>query len=187
MAIEKLYTKYFQKSRAFLYPALNIKKSSHFSPVETYVSLEGRVFPEDMTLVVLFNKDMSTGFQVFEKKMIIENPLFSKKIETRSHFIYLFNFEMYRDDWFNFLLGKYSKLSPTLKKLIKNFYGETSRSYEYMDSYLYPEKYLQTYADLLNVDVRILKKIGELCDACDLDKENLQVPVEDFVVLDKSA
>lgn len=185
--ITELYTKYFQKSRAFLFPALGIKKTSNFLPVETYVCLAGKVYPEDMMLVVLYKKDESEGFKQFETKMLTGNPLFHKKHETHTHYVYLFNYELYKDDWFNFLLGKYSKLSPLLKRSIKVYYGETTKGYVYMDTYLYPEKYFDKYAELLNVDVDILKRLGELCDECDLLKETLEIPVQDFVVLDKTA
>lgn len=185
--INELYNKYFQKSRAFLFPALGIKKTSHYLPVDTYVCLAERVFPEDIVLVVVYNKDESEGFRQFEKKMLLGSIMFQQRLETKTQYIYLFNYEFYKDDWFNFLLGKYSKLSTLLKGSIKAYYGEGSKSYAHIDSYLYPEKYFERYAELLNVDVALLKKTGELCDSCDLVRETLVIPVQDFVVLDKSA
>ena len=50
-----------------------------------------------------------------------------------------------------------------------------SVEYSYLDSYLYPKEYFEEYATLLDMDVDDLRKIGELCDACDLTKENLKI------------
>lgn len=48
-----------------------------------------------------------------------------------------------------------------------------------MSSYLYPEKYLETYARYLSDDeevsemMELLKGVGELCDPYDIEKETL--------------
>ena len=117
--IENLYGKYFQKSRSFLYPALGIRRSSNISPTGTYLSLEGKIGPEDMRLIVVYKVTKDEGFKVFEKQMLLTNPLFDSKIDVKEYSLYIFNFEIYKDDWFNFLLGKYSKLSNVLKRAIK--------------------------------------------------------------------
>ncbi len=176
--IDKLYGKYFQKSRSFLYPALGIKRNATYTPLGTFLSIEGIINPEDIKLVVTFIADDSEEFKTFENQMLIENPLFEEKIETEDYNIYVFNFMTYESDWFNVILGKYSKLSTVLKRAIKVYYGENSSEYKYIESYLFPEKYFETYAKLLNVDVSTLKKIGELCDPCDLDKEALKIPAK---------
>lgn len=176
--IKSLYGKYFQKSKSFLYPALGIKKTSKYFPINTYLSIEGYIGPEDIKLICLFNKKESKDFLDFETAFLIENPLFSEKIETDSHYIYVFDFSIYQNDWFSFLLGRYSKLSSVLKKAIKTYYGESSSEYQYMDTYLYPEEYYVEYSNLLDVDVDFLKNIGELCNSCDIEKETLKIPKE---------
>jgi hypothetical protein len=142
------------------------------------MSIEGHIDPVDMKLVCVFKKEDSKEFLDFELNMLIENPLFDEKIENSDDTIYIFDFAIYKQDWFTFLLGKYSKLSNTLKKAIKNYYGETSNEYQYMDSYLNPKDYYSRYSDLLDVPVKDLEAIGELCDACDLEKETLKLPKE---------
>lgn len=184
--IDSLYTKYFQKSRCFLFPILGIKKSSNFSPSGIYIALEGIIQPEDLKLVCAYKQDDSEGFKIFEEKMLTSNPLFERVLKIQDYNIYVFDFQSYSNDWFQFIMGKYSKLSSMTKKAIKAHYGETSSEYKYVDSWLYPEKYFDTYAKLLEVDVQILKKIGELCDPCDLDKESLKIPVEDLEILKKT-
>jgi hypothetical protein len=80
-------------------------------------------------------------------------------------------------------LGKYSKLSTVLKKAIKSYYGDNSAEYKFIETYLNPEKYFESYAKLLNVDLELLKQVGELCDACDMDKETLKISIEDLKLL----
>ena len=99
--------------------------------------------------------------------------------------LYVFDFEIYKTDWYNFLMGKYSKLSNVLKRAIKVYYGDKSKEYKYIDSFLYPDKYFDVYAKLLEVDVSSLKEIGELCDPWNLEKESLKIPVEDLEILTK--
>jgi hypothetical protein len=82
-------------------------------------------------------------------------------------------------------MGKYSKLSTVLKRAIKNYYGDKSSEYKYIETFLYPEKYFTLYAKLLDVDVKTLQETGELCDPCDMEKENLKIPVADLELLKK--
>jgi hypothetical protein len=176
--IDSLYTKYFQKSRSFLYPALGIKRTALHAPSGTYIALDGLVAPEDMKLVVTFKEDQTDGFKAFEEHMLLTNPIFSSIVQIQDYNVYLFDFESYKNDWFNFIMGKYSKLSYPLKKAIKQYYGEGSTEYKYIDSYLNPEKYYEVYAKLLGMESSVIKEVGELCDPCDLEKENLKIPVE---------
>lgn len=179
--IDKLYGKYFQKSKSFLYPILGIKRTG-IKPLETYVSLEGRVNPEDVKLVCTFKHSDSVEFKTFEENMLIGNPLFVEKIQAKDFNIYVFDLEIHQNDYFNFILGKYSRLSNVTKKAIKDHFGERSAEYRVIESYLYPEKHFENYATLLDIDVEMLKQIGELCDPCDLEKEILKVPIEDLVL-----
>jgi len=181
--IESLYSKYFQKSKSFLYPALGITKKNKISPIGTYISIKGKIGPEEMRLICVFKTSDDEEYKDFESQMLLSNPLFEKHIETKGYKIYIFNMEMYKHDWFSFLLGKYSQLSSVLKKAIRHYYGEKSSEYKYIDTYLYPEKYFELYSKLLAVDIKILKSTGELCSACDLEKETLEIPKEDLDLL----
>ena len=183
--IKSLYGKYFQKSKSFLYPALGIKKNAAFTPINTYLSIDGFIGPEDIKLVCVYDIDDSNDFKEFEKHMLVENPLFCDKVVTKDSIIYLFDFPIHQEDWFNFILGKYSKLSPTIKRAIKQYYGPNSAEYTYIDSFLYPKEYFEDYAILLDMDVESLKEIGELCDSCDLEKETVKIPKKYLVKLKK--
>ena len=183
--IDRLYDQYFQKSRSFLYPALGIKRTSHFVPSGTYVSIPGKIGPEEMKLICSFKENDSEGFLSFENQMLIGNPLFEEKIKIKGYNLYVFNFEIYKSDWFNFLMGKYSKFSSVLKRAIKTYYGDKSKEYRYIETYLFPDKYFETYAKLLEVDISSLKDIGELCDPWNEEKESLKIPAEDLELLTK--
>lgn len=183
--IKGIYNKYFQKSKSFLYPALGIKKNSPFKPLGTYVAIEGLINPEDVRFICTFAKDESEEFKNFEIDMLIKNPLFIEKIDLEDFNAYVFDYEIYSNDWMSCILGTYSKLSTVLKKAIKSHYGANSSEYEYMSTYLFPEEYYETYATFLDVDVDVLKKIGELCNPLDLDKETLKISKDSLAVLKK--
>ena len=51
MALTSIYSKYFQKSKVFIYPLLGIKRGLSVVPKETYISWEGHCKPEDMKLI----------------------------------------------------------------------------------------------------------------------------------------
>jgi len=157
---------------------MGIKRTAHHSPSGTYIALDGLVGPEEMKLICSFREDLSEGFKSFEEQMLISNPLYFSTVHIQEYNLYLFDFSGYQNDWFNFIMGKYSKLSNPLRKAVKLFYGESSVEYKYMESFMQPEKYYDTYAKLLNVSVDMLKQVGELCDPCDLEKETLKIPVE---------
>jgi hypothetical protein len=50
----------------------------------------------------------------------------------------------------------------------------------YIQSFLYPNKWYDQYASLLEVDVDMLKAVGELCDKPNLEKEKLILVVENL-------
>jgi hypothetical protein len=173
--ISSLYGKYFQKSRSFLFPALGIKKSSSFTPSGVYLSIEGKLTVEDKKLICAYKAEDTDVFKTFERDVLLSNPLFECVVNADEFKLYIFNFEKYKEDWELFLKGKYSKLSKQLKKLIKDYYGETSSEYKYMETYLYPERFVDVYAKLLNVEMSLLKEVGELCDLYNPEKENLSI------------
>lgn len=184
--IKNIYNKYFQKSKSFLYPALGIKKSSFFKPSNTYLAISGLFELEDIKFICIFDKEDSEGFKAFEQKMLLENPLFFEKIIGDDYNIYVFDYEIYTSDWFNFIMGKYSKLSTVLKRAIKAYYGEGSLEYQHMDVYLNPKEYFDLYSKILNTDIDIIKHTGELCNEPDLEKEVLKISQEYLESLKKT-
>jgi len=180
--ITSLYGKYFQKSRSFLFPALGIKKMSLFNPTSVYLSIEGKISVEDRKLICAYKAEDSDIFKTFESDVLTSNPLFEYVIDADEFKLYVFNFDKWANDWKHFLEGKYSKLSRELKLLIKNYYGETSSEYQYIETYLYPEKFMDVYAKLLDVSVKLLKEVGELCDKYNSEKETLSIREKELVL-----
>ena len=69
-------------------------------------------------------------------------------------------------------------LPSEYKKTILNFFKNHKAHYNRIYSYLYPIKYYNDYAKLLNVDKSLLSKVGELCSKPDLTKECLDMSVK---------
>jgi hypothetical protein len=176
MTIKSLYRDYFQKSRVFLYPALEIKRGVSVTPVQTYVSWEGRYKPEDMKFICLYQLREDEDFQRFERVKLVGNRLFHdfEQVDEDSG-IYIFDYSPFEHDWQCFLSGSYSRMTDVHKRKIKDFYGSYSHNFEYIDSFLEPHKYYKIYARLLDVKVDLLKEVRELCSVPELESEQLKI------------
>jgi hypothetical protein len=181
MTINALYRKYFQKSKIFLYPLLEIKRGTSVVPSETYLSWSTSYSPEDMKLVCLYKHRTDSEYINFEKHVLLKHNRLCDyiKIDSESS-IFTFDFSDLADDWMHFVNGRFSKISPDIKRKIINFFDKNSGNYIYVMSYLYPEKYFEDYAKLLNCPVELLQSVGELCDKPDLTKENLTIEVAEL-------
>jgi len=176
--IKSLYRDYVQKSRIFLYPALDIKRGVSVTPIETYMSWHGHYTPGDAKLICLYHLRNDEDFRLFEKNKLLGNKLFHEfKQVADNKGVYVFDFGVYKEDFNYFLKGKYSKLSLDLKKKIKAFTGHNSPDIPYIDSWLYPEKYYKFYADMVGVSESLLKEVAELCSIPDLINETLNVEI----------
>ena len=191
MAVRKIndiYAEYWQKSKRFLYPALNHKKGSSVTPIETYLSWDGVVSIEEPKLVCLYYLRSDYEFTSFEEKYLLNNPMFEDfKQVGDNKAVYIFNFEDYKQDYYNVALGKYSQLSQKLKTKIKHYHGASTAEYAFLDSYLYPEQYFDKYAEILcpdPIDIpymgEILLEVGELCDKPDHGLEDLKLGIKDL-------
>lgn len=180
MALNALYKKYFQKSKIFLYPLLDIKRGS-IVPIETYVSWNSSYTPEDMKLVCLYSETNTTSFAAFEKNVLLKHTRLCDYVRIdKDHTVFTFDFSDLKTDWLFFLDGAYSKIEESLKRKILNYFDKNSGNYQYVESYLFPKKHIKKYAELLNVPVQLLESVGELCDKPDLDKEKLLIEVADL-------
>jgi hypothetical protein len=183
MVIKSLYRDYFQKSKVFLYPLLDIKRGGSITPIQTYFSWEEHYKPIDAKFVCMYYLRDDTEFRRFEKQKLLGNKyFFDFKLIDNTKAVYVFDYKAIGDSWDNFILGKYSKLSFDHKKKIKNFYASNNSHYAYIESYLYPEKYFRMYADMLNVNESVLKSVGELCSKPDYEKETLIACVKNLEI-----
>jgi hypothetical protein len=181
MAIKSLYKNYFQKSRVFMYPLLEIKRGSSVTPIETYLSWENQYSLSDRKFICHYHLRDDAEFTVFEKEKLLGNKLFYdfKQVEDNKG-VYIFDFNAHAEDWDAIISGKYSKLSSGYKKRVENFYGRTNSNYAYIESYMYPEKYYQMYSEMMQVKESLLKEVGELCSLVDFDKETLRTSIKNL-------
>jgi len=178
--IKNVYKEYFQKSRVFLYPALDIKKGNSIVPVECYTQWDNKYTLNDQKLICLYHLRSDKEFKAFESKHLYGNKLYDNFfLLDDSIGAYIFDFKVFKQDINNFVNGKYSKLSAELKKKIVTFFAQSIK-YTHVHSYLYPEKYFRLYSDLLGVNIDILKEVGELCSPPDLEKENLTLEIKNL-------
>jgi hypothetical protein len=183
MAIKSLYRDYFQKSRIFLYPVLDIKRGSSVTPIQTHVSWEGNFSKEDMKFICLYHLRNDNEFLRFEKQKLLGNKhFFDFKIVEETKGVYIFDFSSLEHDWNCFITGSYSKMSNNHKRKIKDFYKQNNSHYSYIESYLHPERYFGMYSEILGVNISLLKEVGELCDIPDFKQEHLTVSIKNLEI-----
>ena len=180
MALSSVYSKYFQKSKVFLYPLLDIKRGSSVTPKETYVSWNKHYTSEDMKLICVYEKRKDDEYKNFEKNILLKHNRLIDYVQIEMEVVFIFDFSDLKQDWTHFINGKYSKFDKKLKTKILNFFEKYSGNYVYMQSYLLPEEYFDNYAELLGVSVDLLKDVGELCNKPSIEKENLILDVVDL-------
>jgi hypothetical protein len=181
MKINALYRKYFQKSKIFLYPLLDIKRGTSVVPSHTFVAWNDTYKPEDMKLICLYETRLDKEYINFEKNVLLKHNRLHDyvKIDAEQS-VFIFDFSDYANDWMCFLNGSYSKLDSKTKIKILDFFEKNSGNYVYINSYLNPENWFERYAELLGVEKEMLEKVGELCSKPDLSKEILLFVVADL-------
>lgn len=180
MVIDALYSTYFQKSKVFLYPLLDIKRGTSVIPSETYVSWKN-IKPEDAKLVCLYPIRKDAEYTLFSKSILLKHTRLHDYVVIDSNTaVYIFDFSDIKDDWNLFVNGKYSQISDNIKRKILNFFEKNSGNYTYVKGYLYPEIHYSDYARILGVDIELLESVGELCDKPNMEKETLLIELADL-------
>lgn len=186
-----LYKEYIQKSRIFLYPALQFKRGSGVTPIQTYSSWQGQYTLEDYKLSCVYYLREDEEFKNYEKNRLLSHEMFCDfKMLEDDKGVYVFDFKKHKQDWDYFVSGKYSKISNDLKRKIQNFFGVSNQGI--IDCYLYPERYFKIYAELLIADqgdlsqmLKLLKEVGELCSKPDFEQENLVAEIKNLHIFKK--
>lgn len=179
--IKDVYKDYIQKSRVFMYPLLDIKRSSTITPIETYSSWENKYSTNDKKLICLYHLRNDPEFRTFEKVKLFGNKRFHDfAYLSEDKAVYIFDMSDSIADYDLFINGSYSKFNETHKKKILSFYNSNKSNLEYIDSFLFPENYYDTYAEILSINKsdinemkRLLKDTVELCEKPDISKETL--------------
>lgn len=180
MALKSIYSKYFQKSKVFIYPLLGIKRGVNVIPIETYICWDQHYTKDDMKLICLYETKKSTEFKEFERKVLIKHTRLVEIVKSEDKTVFVFDFSDLEENWDHFTNGRYSKLEANIKNKILKFFDKNSGNHAYMYSYLMPEKYFGQYSEILNVDEEFLKSVGELCDKPLLEKETLILEIADL-------
>ena len=185
--MKQIYTDYFQKSKVFLYPLLGIKKGIRFVPIETYIKWENSLISSKDILVCAYAIEQTTNnteeierkeaFNVFVREYLEKNELYHSRHNTDNLELIVFDLSYFKKDLQKFREGKYSEFSLITKRIIMEFFGDTGTISEYMESYLYPEKYYEIYSEILNIPFSILEEVKELCDKPNLEKEDFKKQV----------
>jgi len=177
MYVHALYRKYFQKSKIFIYPLLDIKRGTKIIPTETYLGWNENYTPEDMKLICVYN-NLNEEYETFEKAVLLKHTRLIDYIKVNADTcVIIFDFSDLEKDWFHFINGKYSQMNINVKRKILGFFDKNTGNYIYVYSYLFPEKFFDRYAEILDVSSDLLKSVGELCDKPNLDKEKLVLTV----------
>jgi hypothetical protein len=177
--ITSLYNDYSQKSRVFLYPLLKIQRGVSVTPICTYTSWVDHYDHSDYKLICTYHMRDDKEFYMFEKSKLFGNKLFEDFYHLdEGKGMYVFDYQDFKSDWDKYLSGKYSTFSDGVKSTILSFFAKSKTNYEYVDSYLNPSKYYDTYSRLLNCDRSVLENVIELCDKPDLDKETVDVKIK---------
>lgn len=182
--ISSVYTKYFQKSKIFLYPALMISRKSSITPIIVGTAWENYCGHEDKKLCLVYHLMENNEFKKFEKNKLLGNPLFHEFFELEEDLgMYVFDYSDFKEDWDKFLAGQYSKFSKNIKEHVTRYYSDDKKiNAQYIDSFLYPEKYYSEYAAVLGCKEQLLKEVVELCDKPDFEKETLTFKIKDAEV-----
>lgn len=162
---------YVQKSKLMLYPLLEFDKKS-IRPKQTYL-----VYKNDVTLynpaIICQYERIEKDYYEFRDKKILKNKHFIMHIKDAEYDYFVFTLIDYKEDYLNFLEGKYSKFLKKTKEIILESYSNTTIGPILVDTHLNPEKYHEIFAEDLMSDVKTISEVYETLSLPDIDKETI--------------
>jgi hypothetical protein len=176
MTIDSIYRDYFQKSKIFIYPLLEIKRGAVAVPDQTYLAYGDMIRPEHKIFLCCYLDRQDDAYLNFEREMLFGHTRFKGffKMADGSK-LFMFDFSDIGSDWDHLVHGRYSKVSLERRRKILNHFEKGTGNHIYIESFLFPEKYREQYAEILDVDMRVLERVGELCDKPDLSREKFKI------------
>lgn len=181
MALNEIYRNYFQKSKIFLYPLLDIPRGVKALPTDTYLSWGDKYAAEDNKLVCLYNIVNDAEYKLAEAQYLLKHNRLVEYVKINpTTSVLIFDFSDLKEDWDLILKGKYSLIKDHLKQKILKYFNNNSANHVYIKSYLYPHFFMEDYARILEVPVELIQSVGQLCNKPDLEKERLLIGVEDL-------
>lgn len=176
-----IYREYFQKSFVFLYPLLKLRKYKHFRPASVYM------FHKDYCgekLYCVFKQEKTLEWTEFEQNILLGHSMLHMCHPVgKESMLYVFDYSIYKKDFYKVKEGKYSLLSPETKRTIIDYYGVRSPLFVYIESFLYPDKYYEKFAECLKVNVDLLRKGVQLCEKPDIEKEICEIEIKDIEII----
>lgn len=177
--IKQIYNKYFQKSKCFLFPVLGIKKESEYIPIQSFLTWKNVYTLNDYNLILTYENSKSIKWHKYIINIIMNNRMFNEFFKINENIVAIsFDLHALQDDYDKIIKGKYSQISKQSKIKIRNYFGYNSPEWAYMESFLFPEKYIKIYSKILNVDEIHIRHTGELCDLPDFNKETLKIKIK---------
>ena len=179
-----VYTRYFQKSKVFLYPLLGIKKGYKHVPKNTYVIWHQFFDKNDYRLMAVYDNDNSLEYKVFVDTVLKPLHAYHDKFKiSESKDLFLFDMARHKHDFDCFYDGRFSQMTVEAKRRIKNYFGSVGRISKYISSFLDPEEFHDDYAEAFNVSHELIQDVYEVCSKPDIDKETfrektLEVPFD---------
>lgn len=169
-----VYTEYFQKSKVFLYPLLRFRSGLSFVPVQTYVCWEHLIGVDENKFLCEYNVGITEKFESFSNSYLKKHPLFYEYVQLdEDRHLFIFDFTKYKSDFKKFIDGKYSKFSLDTKLIILDFFGNKGNISEYVNLFLSPNSAHKLYAEALDVSIKQIEEVFEVCSIPDLEKETL--------------
>ena len=95
--------------------------------------------------------------------------------ENEDEVALVFDYHCVEETYQSVIEGKYSNIDKLSKKKIREYYGYSSPEYAYIESFLYPDRYVKTYSEILDVEEEHIRFTGQLCDLPDLTLETLKL------------
>ena len=182
--MEGVYTDYFQKSKVFLYPLLNLKKGMDYVPIQTYVCWEHTYVVGDHMLLCEYHAKNTDEFIAFCDRYLKSHVLFSKYVDLGDNkHVFIFDFKSLKNDFNRFIKGNYSQFSLDSKLIILDFFSTAGSMLVYITSFLSPDDAHENYANALGVDVESIQDVYEVCSIPDLDKETFHETNEILISL----
>jgi hypothetical protein len=180
--LKDIYRTYFRKAGPFLYPTLNLPINKNFPSSGVYTALDDEIKKEDRKLIYTFDPNKE-GYRQYMNRVHKTNSNFIEEIQI-SHDLtaLIFDCSAATETWDAYLNAKYSQFRDQDKKLILKYFSYNKANLLYLTSFLYPERYFEQYAKILDVDLELLKGVGELCDKPNFEEEHLKSNVTHALV-----
>ena len=139
---------------------------------------ENKINSNDKKLILVYNTE-ENDFETFKIEKLLKHRLLKENFEVANQKeVFVFDFSAFASDWESFLNGNYSQISIVNKRKILNYFEKNSANYIYIHSYLFPNKWFDRYAELLDVKVDLLLSVGELIDKPNFDKEAFHLNIK---------